>query len=126
MTDPRMRTTDPEKAESNWLLRTHANYTYGSKAENRESRQKYYKRYTCIPNCDANNGGPPYFTALILILCWVCFYIYNFSDNPTTALIHSWMIYRVTSKIINPLVNLKQFTGLTICICMLPVRQLLF
>lgn len=92
MTDPRVR-TDPEKAETNWLLRTHANYTYGTKVENRESRRKYYKRYTCVPNCDSNNGGPPYFTALILIICWVCFYIYNLSDDSISALINSWMIY---------------------------------
>lgn len=76
------------------LSRGLANYTHGSSADNKQKRRDYQARYTCVPNCDKNNGGPPYFTVIIAILCFVAFYVYNISpENSQQALIQSTWIY---------------------------------
>ena len=45
---------------TNFISNGLANYTHGSRRENKEKRAGYRERYTCVPNCDQSNGGPPY------------------------------------------------------------------
>ena len=37
-----------------------SDYTYGGKPENQGERIKYRDIETCAPNCNRNDGGPPY------------------------------------------------------------------
>ena len=37
-----------------------ANYTHGSRKDNKDLRDTYKQRFTCRPNCSNENGGPPY------------------------------------------------------------------
>ena len=43
-----------------FISRGLANYTHGSKRDNKDQRLEYRERYTCVPNCNRNDGGPPY------------------------------------------------------------------
>lgn len=73
-------------------------YTYGSSITNKTRRQEYQDKYTCVPNCDNRNGGPPYFTIINMILCWSAFIIYNLNPPEGTtaarALMDSPFIYK--------------------------------
>jgi len=47
-----------------------------------------------MPNCDRNNGGPPYFSVLIFTLCWISYFVYNLGEEARPNVIHSPWIFR--------------------------------
>lgn len=53
------------------------NYIAGQGAERKDKRKEYRDRITCVPNCDPDNGGPPYGSIAVLIGCIYCFVKYN-------------------------------------------------
>jgi len=70
-----------------------ANYTHGSRQSNKEARNGYRERFTCVPNCNSENGGPPYFTVIIAVLCTIAYFVYNFNQPGQTALLKSiWIL----------------------------------
>ena len=79
---------------SNYIVNFAANYSRGTGEDNKGDRQDYKSRFTCKPNCSSTNGGPPYFSVTIFILCWVAYFTYNLGDDPNVALIKSPFIYR--------------------------------
>lgn len=66
--------------------------------DNHDDREAYRNRYTCKPNCDPENGGPPYFSIINIIICLACFGYYNFGDDPQKALMQSALIYNPCEK----------------------------
>lgn len=78
----------------NFLSNGLANYTHGASSDNKHKRGSYRERYTCVPNCKSDNGGPPYFTVITAVLCIVAFFIYNVpADKAQQSLIESQWIY---------------------------------
>lgn len=72
-----------------------ANYTHGSRKteEQKELRDTYKKRFTCVPNCDQTNGGPPYFTVIIATLCIIAYFVYNYNEPGQQKLLQSiWIL----------------------------------
>lgn len=57
-----------------------SNYAYGIGVKQKEKRKKYRQRYNWRPNCNSEDGGPPYFSFVYLILFIVCYCQYNTSD----------------------------------------------
>merc|ERR1712159_911172 len=62
-----------------------ANYKYGTCADGKQDRQNYRDRFTLKPNCNPDNGGPPYMTVVMLLLA-IYFYV------TTESLMHSELI----------------------------------
>lgn len=58
-----------------------ANYSRGTGAQHKGDRTDYKDRFNCTPNCNNRDGGPPYFSVIIFVTCWIFFFMYNLGDN---------------------------------------------
>lgn len=70
-----------------------ANYSRGTGAEKKGDRTDYKSRFNCKPNCNSQDGGPPYFSVTVFILCWISFFVYNLGDDVSKNLVDSPWIY---------------------------------
>lgn len=57
-------------------------YTKAQRGRMKQDAEKgYEQRFTCKPNCNDKDGGPPIFSAIVLVLIWVYFFQYNTGKN---------------------------------------------
>lgn len=75
-----------------------ANYSRGTGELHKDERNTYKDRFNCRPNCSTQDGGPPYFSIVILITSIVFYCIYNLgaenANQVSLNLIQSDWIYK--------------------------------
>ena len=72
------------------------NYSRGTGTTDRDkaNRQRMRKKYNWKPNCNSNDGGPPYFTVLLILICTAFYFKYNFNKSTNIHLKNSSLIFQ--------------------------------
>lgn len=83
---------------SNHIVNFTAHYSRGTGELHKDDRNEYRDRFNCKPNCSTQDGGPPYFSAIIFITSIVFYCMYNVgvdsASQVSVNLINSPWIYK--------------------------------